>query len=47
MYGTLEEQNPQREDEMVWAKDVVAGLGVVIFMVWAFALAGFAQVALS
>jgi hypothetical protein len=32
---------------MAWAKDVVAGLGVVIFMVCSFALSGIAQAAFS
>lgn len=32
---------------MVWTKDVVAGLGVVIFMVCSFALSAIAQAALS
>jgi hypothetical protein len=32
---------------MAWARDVVAGFGVVIFMVCAFALSGMAQAALS
>jgi hypothetical protein len=32
---------------MVWAKDVAAGLGVVIFMVCSFALSGIAQAAFS
>jgi hypothetical protein len=32
---------------MAWAKDMVAGLGVLIFMVCAFALSGMAQAALS
>jgi len=32
---------------MAWAKDVVAGMGVVIFMVCSFALSGMAQAALT
>jgi hypothetical protein len=32
---------------MCWAKDVVAGVGVVIFMVCSFALSGIAQAAFS
>jgi hypothetical protein len=32
---------------MAWAQDVVAGVGVVIFMVCSFALAGIAQAALG
>jgi hypothetical protein len=32
---------------MVWAEDVVAGIGVVIFMVCSFALSGIAQAAFS
>jgi hypothetical protein len=32
---------------MAWIQDVVAGVGVVIFMVCSFALAGIAHVALN
>ena len=34
-------------DRIMWAKDVAAGAGLVIFMVWAFVLASGAHAVLS
>jgi hypothetical protein len=46
--GTKVEQNPtKREIIDMWAKDVAAGAGLVLFMVWAFVLASGAQAALN
>ena len=46
--GTKVEQNPIRKgDRIMWAKDVAAGAGLVLFMVWAFVLASGAQAALN
>ena len=46
--GTKLEQNPtKREIVIMWAKDVAAGAGLVLFMVWAFVLASGAQAALN
>jgi hypothetical protein len=47
-FGTKVEQNPTRKgDQIMWAKDVAAGAGLVLFMVWAFVLASGAQAALN
>jgi hypothetical protein len=46
--GTKVEQNStKREIGIMWAKDVAAGAGLVLFMVWAFVLASGAHAALS
>ena len=46
--GTKVEQNPsKREILIMWAKDVAAGAGLVLFMVSAFMLASGAHAALS
>ena len=47
-FGTKVEQNSIRKgDRIMWAKDVAAGAGLVLFMVWAFVLASGAQAALN
>ena len=46
--GTKVEQNPtKREIVIMWAKDAVAGAGLVLFMVSAFLLASGAHFALG
>jgi len=46
--GTKVEQNPsKREITIMWAKDVAAGAGLVLFMVSAFVLASGAHIALG
>ena len=48
LVGTKVERNPIHEgDRIMWAKDVAAGAGLVLFMVWAFVLASGAHAALS
>jgi hypothetical protein len=48
LFGTKVERNPIRKgDRIMWAKDVAAGAGLVLFMVWAFVLASGAQAALN
>jgi hypothetical protein len=45
--GTKLEQEDSEGDRIMWAKDVAAGAGLVLFMVWAFVLASGAQAALN
>jgi hypothetical protein len=47
-FGTeLEQIRAKREAMMLWAKDAVAGVGLVLFMAGAFLLTGSAQSLLS
>lgn len=46
--GTKVEQNPaKRENMIMWAKDVAAGAGLILFMVTAFVLASGAHAVLG
>ena len=46
--GTKVEQNPtKRENMIMWAKDIAAGAGLILFMVTAFVLASGAHAVLS
>ena len=46
--GTKVEQNPtKRENMIMWAKDIAAGAGLILFMVTAFVLASGAHAALN
>ena len=42
----LEQTTGTKRDQTMWAKDVAAGAGLVLFMVWAFVLASGVQAAL-